>query len=49
MYFYSCLPVFQSKLQVKFFENLFPSPKAKGVEETMLLYLLHYILYIAYL
>ena len=30
--------VLQLKLQVEFFENLFPSPKRKGVEETMLLY-----------
>ena len=26
------------RLQVEFFENLFPSPKTKGVVETMLLY-----------
>ena len=37
MQFYSCLSAL-AKIQVEFFENMFPSPKTKAVEETMLLY-----------
>ena len=31
--------VLQSKLQVEIFENLFPSPKAKGVEESLICFI----------